>query len=211
MRTVRIYADLLEEKHSEGLDEEARLMLHRSRDAAARMEEMVSEMVGESTVEIRPEARLSECEAVLEGVLINLSGAVAESDAEVSHDRLPSVGLPPRQMTQLLQNLVGNAIKYRSEDTPRVHISAERAQSGWVFTVTDNGMGMTDEFQARAFDMFERGSEAESPPGTGIGLAVCRRVVESYGGRIWVESTPGEGSTFQFSVPALADEKQAWR
>ncbi len=209
LRTVRIYADLLEEKHAETLDSEALLMLKRSREAAARMEEMVSDLVEEATIDTRAETRSADCEDVLRGVMGNLAAAIADSSAEVSHDGLPVVPLPPNQMTQLLQNLVGNAIKYRSDASPRVHVSAERGNGEWVFTVQDNGMGIPEEFQPRVFEMFERGSEAESLPGSGIGLAVCRRVVESHGGRIWVESNPGEGSTFQFTVPASANEKRA--
>lgn len=209
LRTVRIYADLLEEKHADTLDSEARLMLKRSRDAAARMEEMVSDLVEEATIDTREEVRTADCEDVLRGVMGNLAAAIADSSAEVSHDSLPIVALPSNQMTQLLQNLVGNAIKYRSDASPRVHVSAERGNGEWLFTVQDNGMGIPEEFQARVFEMFERGSEAESLPGSGIGLAVCRRVVESHGGRIWVESNPGEGSTFQFTVPAAAKERHA--
>jgi len=210
LRTVRIYADLLEEKHAGALDDEAKLMLNRSRDAAARMEEMVSDMVGEATV-VRSEPRTADSEEVLRGVLVNLAATITASAAEVSHDRLPMVRLPARQMGQLLQNLVGNAIKYRSDAPPRVHISAERGDGNWVFTVTDNGMGISQEDHARIFEMFERAGGAADHPGSGIGLAVCRRLVESYGGRIWVESSPGEGSTFQFSVPGVPGEKQASR
>ncbi len=204
LRTVRIYADLLEEKHSDSLTDEAKQMLQRSREAAQRMEEMVSDLVEEATLELRPEARTADCARVLTGVLGNLAAAVDDSGAEISHDELPVVALPPSQMAQLLQNLVGNAIKYRSDDPPKIHVGAERGNGEWIFSVTDNGMGIPDEFQARVFEMFERGTDAESLPGSGIGLAVCRRVVESHGGRIWVESTPGDGSTFQFTVPAAA-------
>jgi signal transduction histidine kinase/DNA-binding NarL/FixJ family response regulator len=206
LRTVRIYADLLEEKHADSLDDEARTMLQRSREAAARMEEMVSSLVVDATVRSRPEPVSADSEEVLRGVLSNLAGSITESSAAISSDSLPIVGIPPGQMTQLLQNLLSNAIKYRSTADPRVHISAERGNGEWLFTVTDNGTGIPEEYQARVFEMFERGSEVESVPGSGIGLAVCRRVVESHGGRIWVVSTPGEGSTFQFTVPIASTE-----
>ncbi len=170
------------------------------------MEEMVSGLVEEATLEVRSPPRSADSEEVLRGVLGNLAAAIEESAAEVSNDSLPIVGIPAGQMTQLLQNLLSNAIKYRSAEPPRVHLSAERGNGEWLFTVSDNGMGIPEEFQDRVFEMFERGSEVESLPGSGIGLAVCRRVVESHGGRIWIESSPGEGSTFQFTVPTAPSE-----
>ena len=208
LRTVRIYADLLEEKHGETLSDDARTMVQRSRAAAARMEEMVADLVDDATVQVRPEPRTADLQEILTAVQENLAAAISDSEAAVSHGNLPVVAVPPSQMLQVLQNLVSNAIKYRADAPPRIHVSAERGSGEFVITVQDNGMGIPDEFQSSVFEMFERGAQAESLPGSGIGLAVCRRVVESHGGRIWVDSTEGEGSTFHFTVPLREPAEQ---
>ena len=201
LRTVRIYAELLEEQHGETLTEDARRMVTRSREAATRMEDMVAGLVDDATVQSRPEPRTCDLEEIVEAVRGNLAAAIEDSGAVLTRDPLPVVALPPSQMLQVLQNLVSNAIKYRSKAPPQIHITAEQGSAEFVVTVRDNGMGIPEEFQPRVFDMFERGAQAESLPGSGIGLAVCRRVVESHGGRVWVESEEGSGSVFHFTVP----------
>ena len=141
-----------------------------------------------------------DCGAVLAKALLNLQAAIAESGAVVTYDPLPTVVAEEILLMQLFQNLISNSIKYRGEETPRIHVSAERVAEGWLFAVRDNGIGIDPQDADRVFGLFKRlhGSEI---PGTGIGLAICKKVVERQGGRIWVESETGRGATFKFTIP----------
>jgi light-regulated signal transduction histidine kinase (bacteriophytochrome) len=139
--------------------------------------------------------------AALERALSNLRSAIDESGAVVTSDSLPQVVADPTQMSQLLQNLVGNAIKFRRREPPRIHVAAVRGDGEWTFSVRDNGIGVPVEHRERIFQVFQRLHTRAEYPGTGIGLAVAKRIVERHGGRIWVESEPGEGSTFSFTLP----------
>ena len=143
---------------------------------------------------------LIDCGAVLAEALLNLQVAIAQSSAIVTSDPLPTVIAEEVLLMQLFQNLISNSIKYRGAETPRIHISAERDADGWLFAVRDNGIGIAPQDSDRVFGMFKRlhGSEI---PGTGIGLAICKKVVERKGGRIWVESESGRGATFKFTIP----------
>jgi len=119
----------------------------------------------------------------------------------VTHDPLPEVMADPIQLSQLLQNLISNAIKFRREEKPSIHISALRKEKEWVFSVSDNGIGIPAEYSEGIFEIFQRLHNKKEYPGTGIGLATCKKIVERHGGHIWVESEPGEGSTFYFTIP----------
>jgi signal transduction histidine kinase len=147
-------------------------------------------------------ARTCDAEQVLKVVVQNLRAVVELADAEVTHDPLPEVGVVGAHLTQLLQNLVSNAIKYRGGRRPHVHISAQRENSEWLFIVEDNGEGIPREHYRRIFQVFKR-LHGRDIPGTGIGLAICERVVTHYGGRICVDSVPGKGTKFCFTVPAV--------
>jgi hypothetical protein len=126
--------------------------------------------------------------------------AIEESDAVVTQDPLPIVTADRTQLGQVFQNLIGNAIKFRGPDRPEIHIGAERQNGKWIFAVRDNGIGIDPQYADRIFIIFQRLHTQEEYPGTGIGLAVCKRIVERHGGRIWVDSEPGQGSTFYFTV-----------
>jgi light-regulated signal transduction histidine kinase (bacteriophytochrome) len=141
------------------------------------------------------------CEAVLSKVLSNLKVALIESRTVVTHDPLPTVMGDEIQLIQLFQNLIGNAIKFRREERLQVHISAVPREKEWVFSINDNGIGMESEYFERIFTLFQRLHSKSEYPGTGIGLAVCKKIVERHQGRIWVESTIGVGSTFHFTIP----------
>ncbi|GEM_PF-5362560 len=148
---------------------------------------------------------LTDCEAVLEQAITNLKMAIEENKAIVTHDPLPIVMADATQMVQLLQNLIGNGIKFRKGEPPRVHVSAERKGNEWIISVQDNGIGISPEFFGRIFQLFQREYTSEYP-GTGIGLAICKRIVERPGGRIWVESEAGRGSAFYFTIPVRRGE-----
>jgi light-regulated signal transduction histidine kinase (bacteriophytochrome) len=138
----------------------------------------------------------------LNETLANLSGAIQENGAQVTADPLPAVSVHNAHLQQLFQNLIGNAIKYRSPARgPLVHVGAHRKDGHWIFSVTDNGIGIEPEYKERIFGLFKRLHSGEEYAGTGIGLAICQRIVERYHGRIWVESEPGEGSRFYFTLP----------
>jgi light-regulated signal transduction histidine kinase (bacteriophytochrome) len=140
----------------------------------------------------------------LRQALINLRGAIEESGALVTHDPLPTIGADEMQLIQLFQNLVGNAVKYRGAEVPRVHVSAaENGEKKWKFSVRDNGLGIDSRYVGKIFGMFQRLHTREEFAGTGIGLAICKKIVERHGGRIWVESVLGQGSTFLFTLPAM--------
>ena len=141
------------------------------------------------------------CEAILERTLANLHMAIAESGAVITHSPLPMVMADDVQLTQLFQNLLGNALKFCEETPPRVHIAAERQGAVWVFAVRDNGIGIEPQYAERIFVIFQRLHRRSAYPGTGIGLAICKKIVERHGGRIWVESEPGKGATFYFTLP----------
>ncbi|MDP8980078.1 MAG: PAS domain S-box protein [Acidobacteriota bacterium] len=203
LRTIKIYSELLGDHLSAAVEGETAEFLEFLRNAATRMEMLVRDLLAYTQV-TRLEAPMDEVdanEAVVE-VIANLGGAIAESSANVTCDKLPSIRVHRTHVRQLLQNLIGNAVKYRSEDrAPEVHIGAERRDGHWVFTVRDNGIGIQPEFKEQIFGLFARLHNADRYDGTGIGLAICQRIVERYHGRIWVESEPGRGSEFRFTLP----------
>ncbi len=139
--------------------------------------------------------------AVLKKALSNLSIVIQESAGVVTYGALPTVAVDPTQLLQVFQNLIGNAIKYCGERPPEVHISAEHRAGEWQFTMRDNGIGIDPQYFGRIFGIFQRLHTRREYPGTGIGLAICKKIIERHGGRIWVTSQPEEGSTFYFSIP----------
>jgi len=203
LRTIKIYSELLADHLSATVEGEAAEFLGFLRSAATRMEMLVRDLLAYTQV-TRLDAPLDEVDTneALAEVLANLGGAIAESGATVTCDKLPSVRAHRTHIRQLLQNLIGNAVKYRSEGrTPAVHIGAESQDGYWLFTVRDNGIGIQPEFKEQIFGLFARLHNADRYDGTGIGLAICQRIVERYHGRIWVESEPGCGSEFRFTLP----------
>ena len=134
--------------------------------------------------------------------LVGLQVVIQESAARVTHDSLPTVMADDVQLGQLFQNLIGNALKYRNGNAPAVHIGCQRRDNDWLLSIRDNGIGIDPRFAEKIFVIFQRLHNREQYPGTGIGLAVCKRIVERHGGKIWVESAPGKGSTFYFTLCA---------
>ena len=203
LRMVSSYTQLLARRYEGQLDEQADKYIRYAVDGATRMQALINALLVYSRAGRQP--RVAEpvaSEEVLSAALRNLDAALAESDAAISNEPLPVVRGDPMQLMQVLQNLVGNAIKFRGEEPPRVHIAARRSGSEWVFSVRDNGIGIDPHHFERVFVIFQRLHTRAEHPGTGIGLALCRKIVEHHGGRMWVESAPGSGSTFFFTLPA---------
>jgi hypothetical protein len=174
------------------------------------MQRLINDLLAYSRVSTRGKApEPADCCSALGEARVNLSAAIEESQAVIANDDLPTVMADQTQLVQLFQNLIGNAIKFRGSEPPRVHISAERKGKEWVFAVRDNGIGIDPQYHERIFGIFQRLHNRDQYPGTGIGLAICKRIVERHGGRIWVESEPGKGATFYFTIPAESEEHRA--
>jgi PAS domain S-box-containing protein len=203
LRMVASYTQLLSREYKGNLDENADKYIAFAVEGAQRMEALLKGMREYWQASEREEDQRAavDCNEVLNTALLNLRESIATSEAVVSHDSLPTVWAEEGLLVQVFQNLVGNAIKYRGEKPPQVHISAARNAQEWVFSVRDNGIGIDPRFAERVFAMFNR-LNGSKYPGSGIGLALCRKVVERLGGRIWVESTPGQGADFRFTIPA---------
>jgi PAS domain S-box-containing protein len=204
LRAVNSYAQLIVRKYQGNLDAKADKYLGYIMEGATRMQQLISDLLSFSRVGTHGKPlEPTDCEVVLRQVLDNLKVAIAENNAAVTHDPLPTVMGDETQLIQLLQNLICNGIKFRREEPPQVHISAMQRDNGWEFSVRDNGIGMESEYFERIFTIFQRLHSKSEYPGTGIGLAVCKKIVERHGGRIWVESTPGVGTTFYFTIPQI--------
>jgi two-component system CheB/CheR fusion protein len=202
LRMVVNFTELLAQEYAGKLGKDADKFISYSVQGALRIEALLKALLAYWEVSERERGRLTsiDCGAVLAKTLFNLQAAIAESGASVTSDLLPAVVAEEVLLMQLFQNLISNSIKYRGKEAPRIHVSAERDGEGWRFAVRDNGIGIAPEDADRVFGMFKRlhGSEI---PGTGIGLAICKKVVERQGGRIWVESEAGRGATFKFTIP----------
>ena len=207
LRMVASYLQLLERRYSGKLDDDADEFINYAVDGATRMQRLINDLLTYSRVSTRgKEFELINCETVLDHTLSNLKIAIEESEAIVTHDPLPTVMADDIQLGQLLQNLTANAIKFRNEKAPHVHISAEQKKGEWIFSVQDNGIGIDPDYKERIFVIFQRLHGMKDYPGTGIGLAVCKRIVERHGGRIWVDSQPGDGCTFYFTIPVTGGQ-----
>jgi PAS domain S-box-containing protein len=205
LRMVSSYTQLLAKRYEGRLDSDADEFISFAVDGCNRMQGLIQDLLAYSRAGTN-ERKLREvpCENALQKALINLRAAIKQSGAVVTHDALPAVTTDEAQLTQVFQNLVGNAIKYRRAEDPRVHVSAARDDgNGWTFSVRDNGLGIDPQYFERIFILFQRLHGRDEFEGTGIGLAVCKRIVERMGGRIWVESQPEKGSTFYFALPEM--------
>jgi light-regulated signal transduction histidine kinase (bacteriophytochrome) len=202
LRMVASYTQLLSRRYKGKLDSDADEFISFAVDGASRMHRLIQDLLAYSRVGTKGRDLLEiSSEAALLSALRNLRGAIEESGAQVTHDSLPTVLADEMQLVQLFQNLVGNAIKYQSPGIPRVHITAAKIDAKkWTFSVKDNGLGIDSQYFEKIFGMFQRLHKREEFAGTGIGLAICKKIVERHGGSISVESQPGKGSTFRFAL-----------
>jgi PAS domain S-box-containing protein len=205
LRMVASYTQLLSRRYTGKLGSDADEFIEFALDGANRMQKLIQDLLSYSRVN-KNRHELSEIpsDRALEQALANLRSAIADSGALVTHGPMPKVKANEIQLTQLFQNLVGNAIKYQGTGVPHIHISAlKNGAPKWTFSVQDNGLGIDSQFFERIFGMFQRLHKRGEFEGTGMGLAICKKIVECHGGRISVESTPGLGSTFHFTLAAI--------
>jgi len=205
---VSSFVRLLEKRYKGKLDQDAANFINFAVDGANGMHILITDLLAYSRVGRRDkEFKETSCEVVLDHALSNLQLVIEQSSAVVTRDPLPVVTGDDSQLAQLFLNLIGNAVKFCKNRTPHIHVSAKRKRNQWVLSVRDNGIGIEPEYYERIFSIFQRLHGRQEYPGTGIGLSICRKVVERHGGRIWVESEPDQGSTFYFTIPAQRELK----
>ena len=208
LRMVSSFVQLLERRLKNRLDEDAKEFIGYVTEGAARMRALIHGLLEYSRVGSRGEALGPvACETVFEHAMSNLEMARVESGAVITRDPLPTLPGNAIQLTALFQNLVGNAIKFRGDEKPRIHVGVEARGEAWLFSVKDNGIGIEPAHLERIFVIFQRLHPRDRYPGTGIGLSICKKIVERHGGRIWVESVPGKGTTFKFTLPAHVEAR----
>jgi light-regulated signal transduction histidine kinase (bacteriophytochrome) len=202
LSTIKGYCELLERHHHEEFGEETLGFLQAVSTSVKQAQTLVRDLLRYSCLDrqAKPADPVS-CNDGVNAALNNLASLIARSGAEIHCQQLPMVLCDASQLVQLFENLLGNAIKYQGNEPPRVEVSADRKAEDWVFCVADNGIGIDSAHHQQIFDIFTRLHNKEEYPGTGIGLAICRKIVERHGGRIWVESEPNLGSRFFFSLP----------
>ena len=204
LSAVTYFCEILLRKYGGMFDSDMIDFIRKTKQAVHGMADLVNELLKYASVNGVRNIENVETQKAVEEAIANLQPLVAETNARITHDRLPPVMANGTQLRQLFQNLFDNALKYRSQQPPSVHIHADRDGDTWRFAVRDNGIGIEACYQDRIFSIFERVPTVEQPTGTGIGLAFCKRIVEQHGGRIWVESQPAQGSTFYFTLPAAS-------
>ena len=204
---ISSYTQLLGRRYADRFDGDAKEFMGFIVDGAARMKQLIEDLLAYSRVGTRgKEFEEVDSGASLARALANLRASQEASGAVITHDAMPKVLADGAQLSQVFQNLIGNAIKFHGEEPPRIHVGAEVRDTVWVFTVKDNGIGLDTQYADRIFMMFQRLHNKAEYPGTGIGLAIVKKIVERHGGRIWVEATPGNGSTFHFT---LSDQRES--
>lgn len=209
LNQVANYVQLLEMRYEDELDEDAKEFINFAVEGVSLMQTLIDDVLAYSKVDTQAIAfQLTEVEKALERALGNLRQRILETGAIITHDPLPTVLAGSTQLMQLFQNLIANAIKFRSEEPPRIHISAERLEDEWLFSVKDNGIGIDPRFSDRIFVIFQRLHTRDEYQGTGMGLAICKKIIECHRGRIWVESQLGEGATFYFTIPVGGRERE---
>lgn len=211
LRMVAAYTQLLAERYRGTLDADADKFIGYAVEGATRMQTLIQDLLTFSRVGHNGNGGTpTDCNRVIEEAVLNLRAAIEESGAVVTHDSLPTVFAEQVQLIQVFQNLIGNAIKFRGKEKLNIRVCAERQETQWLFSVVDNGIGIAPEYSEVIFAIFQRLHARSEYAGNGVGLAICKKIVERYGGRIWVKSEPGQGSTFHLTLPAVpADDKDS--
>jgi light-regulated signal transduction histidine kinase (bacteriophytochrome) len=206
MRAVSTYAQLLRTRYQGRLDADADDFIAFITDGVGRMNTFIQDMLRYSqTTDAQLDRKPISLDAVLTWALMEIQAAVTESGAEITRSPLPELWVDGMRISQVFANLIGNAIKYRRDENPRIHISAAEQETSWVISVRDNGQGIDPKYKDQVFTLFKRLHGRETP-GSGVGLAICKDIVERHGGRIWVESSPGQGSDFLFAIPKVTSD-----
>ncbi len=201
LATIASYAQLLEKRYKDQLDSQAIKFIGNIVHGCTRMQSLIDDLLEYSRVgRSQKPFRLTDCNHAIKQTVANLQGAIRDTEAVVTYSDLPTVIGDTSQLVQLFQNLIGNAIKYRRDAPPAVHITACKQEENWLFSISDNGIGIAPQHQERIFQIFQRLHTQREYSGTGIGLAICQKIVERHGGCIWVKSEPGQGSTFYFTL-----------
>ncbi len=201
LRMIGSYLQLLQRRYHGQLDDKADKYINFAVDGASRMQNLINDLLEFSRVTTRAnEFESTDCEVILDHVLSNLEVSIKENEAVISQDHLPTVLADPTQLAQVFQNLISNAIKFRSEKVPKIYISAEKEGDHWIFSVADNGIGIDPKHSEKIFEVFKRLHKRREYPGTGIGLSICKKIIERHGGHIWIESEPEKGSIFYFTL-----------
>jgi light-regulated signal transduction histidine kinase (bacteriophytochrome) len=209
---ITSYLELLNDRAREKLGAEEQEFIGYAVDGAGRMQALIQDLLAYARVDTRGRPlEPTDCEQVLETVLENLKVAIGEGHAVIEHERLPTVKGDRVQLAQVFQNLIGNAIKFHGKAAPRVRIGAHQDNGEWIFEVKDNGIGIDPKNFSRIFVLFQRLHTRQEYPGTGMGLAICKKIVERHGGRIWAESTPNAGASFFFTLPVDNNGKKSMR
>jgi light-regulated signal transduction histidine kinase (bacteriophytochrome) len=209
LRKIASFTQILEQRYGEQLDERAKQYIGFAVDGAKRMQRLINDLLDFSRVgRVGGERARVDCAEALATALVNLSAQIEDAEADVAAHDMPVVVGNRLLLTQLFQNIVGNALKFRSEEPPRLRITARRDGPMWEFSCTDNGIGIASKHADRIFLIFQRLHPRDVYPGTGIGLALCKKIVEYHGGEIWVDprSEPGSGTTFRWTLPAAGGE-----
>jgi PAS domain S-box-containing protein len=208
IRNVAVYSEIVAKRYHHLLDPDGQQFLGFLTEGGRRLATLIDDLLAYTRAGVvEPGAITADASGVLQQVLSSLSETIRQCDGSVTFDSLPEIGMSQTHLQQVLQNLITNALKYRRADPPEIHISATYQNAAWRFAVRDNGIGIDPEYKEKIFGVFKRLHRNYS--GTGIGLAICQRVVARYGGRIWVESSPGRGATFFFTVPERVPRAQS--
>ena len=198
------FMDLLQHSCGETLDAQSLEYIAYAMEGGKRMQTLIDALLQYSRVGRQKIVQPTDLEAVLESVCESLRLCIDEAGATITHDPLPTIPGNPEEMAQLFQNLIGNALKFKGDKKPEIHIGARLEGDHWLMSVRDNGIGIDPKYADRIFVIFQRLHTREKYSGTGIGLAICKKIVERHGGRIWFESAVGEGVTFYFTLPEVA-------
>jgi hypothetical protein len=202
LRMVSSYMQLLERRYKDKLDSDALEFINYAVDGSNRMKILINDLLAYSRVGMRGEELAhTNSEEALANALTNLQASIEESKAQITHDPLPRVMADGTQLESLFQNLIGNAIKFHGSQPPLIHVGVKKDKKDWIFSVSDNGIGIDPQYFERIFILFQRLHNRQEYSGTGIGLAISKRIVERHGGRIWIESQAEKGSTFFFTLP----------